>query len=179
MKKLAILISIIIIIASSLNIFISLSLNAMKEEHKVEKTLRKFYNTITNRNYTLLFNLSSENFKPFAKMLRNMDYGLVKYKKINIAAIQINGEKAEASVVAEDLNGFVMLVDWILVRDTSETWKMDSISYSIILSSSEKFYKIRNSQKGLYMPVKDPNMIPYPTLDTLDFLETEEETEIE
>jgi hypothetical protein len=141
-------------------------------EEQAEQTMTDFLNAITNRNYTLLYNLSTNEFHIYVDKMRMLNNSLVKYKAINIIAVEIRDDIADVLVETKDANGFIMSSCWLLVMK-NKNYLVKEIINSNFLSSHDKYFHRLYSQKGIYMPKNDPNMIPYPDKDTLSENETE------
>ena len=131
-----------------------------KDESKVKEVVQNFYSAVNNRNYTLIEELCHPHFLPEAIFLRSLGDDLVRYRKVNIICTKIDSIEAEISAEVEDINGFFMIMDWILIKKEGE-WKIKNLNYGFLLSGKEKLDSILYSEEGIYMPENDPNMIPF------------------
>ncbi|MDR0790853.1 MAG: hypothetical protein LBO06_08710 [Bacteroidales bacterium] len=139
---------------------VSCDFGAINNEEEAEKVINKFYSAVNSRNYTLIDNLCQPKFLPFTKILRSLGNNLVRFRKINVIGVAVSGSKAEACVEVEDFNGFFMIMDWTLSKDYG-VWKIEDLRYGFFLWGKDKFDAVQFSEKGIYMPDNDPNMIPY------------------
>jgi hypothetical protein len=131
-----------------------------EQQQSAKQTIETFYRAINQHDYALLKSISTKNLQHLIEVIENLDNGLVKYDTINIVVIDVNGSKAEAIVEAKDSYGNLIGVDWELAF-VENKWKMDAFNYSLLLEDFEEDLKT-----GIYMPKKDPSMIPYATKDT-------------
>ncbi|MDR1847294.1 MAG: hypothetical protein LBR17_04170 [Bacteroidales bacterium] len=131
-----------------------------RDEKSAKKTMKSFLNAVNEGNYTLLFNLSHKNFLPFAQIIRDIGTNHVKFKRINLLCAKIEGKNAEISVEVEDFNGFIFILDWLLLKE-NERWTVFHLNYSILLFGIDRFDAVQFSEAGIYMPENDPNMIPF------------------
>ena len=131
-----------------------------KDEEEAKEVVQKFYSAINNRNYTLIDNLCNPHFLPYTKILRSLGNDLVKYRKIDIIGVRIDGFEAEVSAGVEDFNGFFIVMNWLLIKK-DECWKIEDLKYGFFLFGKDKLDSIQYSEEGIYMPEDDPNMIPF------------------
>ncbi|MDR1006141.1 MAG: hypothetical protein LBL74_04680 [Bacteroidales bacterium] len=134
--------------------------NSRDEGRPATKCVEDFLSAINNRNYTLMNNLSMPSFQPFVKFIRGLGDNLIRYKAINPICTLVKGDTAMVNVEIEDMNGFVMMLEWD-VRRVNNQWRIFNLVNDFFITDTAKFNSVMDSEKGIYMPTNDPNIIYY------------------
>lgn len=130
------------------------------DEKAVKEVVNSFFQYVNQRDFKMLETICTVKMKKHVEQFKSFGDDLVKYKKFEIRSMNIMGNTASVNMINTDQFDNEIESTWKLVK-TKGSWKMDLFK-TFVTDEVEPF-----ADERIYMPKKDPNMIPFSKADSL------------
>lgn len=130
------------------------------DEKAVKEVINSFFQYVNQRDFKMLETICTVKMKKHVEQFKSFGDDLVKYKKFEIKSMNIVGNTASVNMINTDQFDNEIESTWKLVK-TKGIWKMDLFK-AFVTDEVEPF-----ADERIYMPKKDPNMIPFSKADSL------------
>lgn len=130
------------------------------DEKAVKEVVNSFFQYVNQRDFKMLETICTVKMKKHVEQFKSFGDDLVKYKKFEIKSMNIVGNTASVNMINTDQFDNEIESTWKLVK-TKGSWKMDLFK-TFVTDEVEPF-----ADERIYMPKKDPNMIPFSKADSL------------
>lgn len=130
------------------------------DEKAVKEVVNSFFQYVNQRDFKMLETICTVKMKKHVEQFKSFGDDLVKYKKFEIRSMNIVGNTASVNMINTDQFDNEIESTWKLVK-TKGSWKMDLFK-TFVTDEVEPF-----ADERIYMPKKDPNMIPFSKADSL------------
>lgn len=130
------------------------------DEKAVKEVVNSFFQYVNQRDFKMLETICTVKMKKHVEQFKSFGDDLVKYKKFEIKSMNIVGNTASVNMINTDQFDNEIESTWKLVK-TKGSWKMDLFK-TFVIDEAEPF-----ADEKIYMPEKDPNIIPYSQADSV------------